>query len=83
MSVDRKFSSILDELTHSPLRDREMFIEHRADQVIASINNLVKLIKESYTEEVAADLNKRLINSIKSGDSEKFRRGIKSVKKGA
>jgi len=83
MSVDRKFSSILDELTHSPLRDREMFIEHRADQVIASINNLVKLIRESYTEEVAADLNKRLMNSIKSGDSEKFRRGIKSVKKGA
>ncbi len=80
--MDRKFSSILDELTHSPLRDRELFIEHRADQVIASYNNLMKLIKESYGEEVAADLTKRLLNSIKSGDAEKFRRGIKSVKKG-
>ena len=81
--MDRKFSSILDELAHSPLRDRELFIEHRADQVIASFNNLVKLIKESYGEEIAADLNKRLLNSVKSGDAEKFRRGIKCVKKGA
>ncbi len=80
--VDRKFSSILEELAHSPLRDREFFIENRADQVIASFNNLVKLINESYGEEIASDLNKRLINSLKSGDAEKFRRGIKSVKKG-
>ena len=79
--MNRKFSSILDELTHSPLRDRELFIEHRADQVVASFNNLVRLINESYGEEVSADLQKRLLNSIRTGDPEKFRRGIKSVKR--
>ena len=79
--MDRKFSSILDELTHSPLRDRELFIEHRADQVIASFNNLARLIRESYGDEVAADLQKRLLNSIRTGDAEKFRRGIKSVRR--
>lgn len=80
--MDRKFTSILDELRHAPIRDRECFIEHRADQLVASYQNLVKLINESYGEEIAADLNKRLANAIKSGDGEKFRRGIKSVKKG-
>ena len=79
--MDRKFSSILDELRHAPIRDRELFIEHRADQLIASYQNLVNLINESYNEEIAADLIKRLGNSVKSGDSEKFRRGIKSAKK--
>ena len=80
--MDRKFSSILDELRHSPIRNRELFIEHRADQLIASYQNLVNLITESYNDEIAADLIKRLGNSVKSGDSEKFRRGIKSAKKG-
>ncbi len=78
--MDRKFTSILDELTYAPIRDRDLFIEHRAEQVIASITNLMKLIRESYNEEVAADLNKRLLNSIKNGDNEKFRRGIKAKK---
>jgi hypothetical protein len=81
-SVDRKFSSILDELVHSPIRDKEMFIEQRADQVVASVTNLLKLINESYDEEIAADLSKRLFNSIRTNDSEKFRRGIKSIRKG-
>lgn len=80
--MDRKFSSILDELRHAPIRDREVFIEQRADQLIASYQNLVKLITESYNDEVAGDLIKRLGNSVKTGDSEKFRRGIKSAKKG-
>lgn len=81
--MDRKFTSILDELRHSPIRDRELFIEQRADQLIASYQNLVKLINESYGETTASDLNKRLVNAVKSGDAEKFRRGIKSAKKGA
>ena len=81
--MDRKFTSILDELRHSPIRDRELFIEQRADQLIASYQNLIKLINESYGDTVAGDLNKRLANAVKSGDAEKFRRGIKSAKKGA
>jgi len=78
--VDRKFTSILDELSHAPIRDRDLFIEHRAEQVIASFTNLMKLIRESYAEETAADLHKRLLNAVKTGDEEKFRRGIKLAK---
>lgn len=81
--MDHKFSSILDALVHSPVQDREMFIENRAEQVIASFGNLLKLIHESYDDETAADLSKRLVNSMRSGDAEKFRRGIKNIRKGA
>jgi hypothetical protein len=37
------------------------------------------MLHESYSPEDALDLERRLINSIKSGDSKKFSRGIKKV----
>lgn len=80
--MDRKFTSILDELTTSPRLERDIFIEQRGQQVIASFLNLTKLIQESYDSDTAADLTKRLLNAVRTGDEEKFRRGIKQVKKG-
>ncbi|RYE98789.1 MAG: hypothetical protein EOO77_36600 [Oxalobacteraceae bacterium] len=79
--MDRKFTSLLDELSHSPIRDKSAFIEHRGEQCIASVVNLMKLLRESYPEEVATDLCKRLINGIRTGDAEKFKRGVKATKK--
>jgi hypothetical protein len=37
------------------------------------------MLQETYSEEDALDLERRLINSIKSGDPKKFSRGIKKV----
>ncbi len=79
--MDRKFSSILDELTVAPIRDRDVFIEQRGEQVVASFINLIKLINESYAHDVSLDLNKRLINAIRTGDVDKFKRGIKGLGK--
>jgi hypothetical protein len=77
---NQRFRSLLDELTDgTPSRDRDLFIESRAQQLVASASHLLKLINETYDEETAADLQKRLINSIRSGDENKFRRGIRSV----
>lgn len=81
--MDRKFTSILDELSTAPIRNKEQFIEHRAEQAIAAIQNLRKLLRETFNKEIAADLDKRLINAIKTDDAEKFRRGLKSHTKGA
>ena len=80
--MDRKFTSLLDELSSAPIRNKEQFIEHRAEQAIAAIQNLRKLLRESFNEEAAADLDKRLINAIKTDDAEKFRRGLRAHKKG-
>lgn len=61
-------------------RDKENLIETRANNVIASAINLINLIKESYDESVADELERRLINSIKGQDATKFNRGIQRIK---
>jgi hypothetical protein len=76
-----KFRSLVDELTdYAPVKDRDLFIESRAEQVMASVSHLMRLIRESYDEETADDLTKRLINSIRSDDNNKFRRGIRQIR---
>lgn len=78
--LSKRLSSLLDELSDGvPTRDLDLFIESRAQQLVASATHLLKLINESYDDETAADLQKRLINSIRSGDEMKFRRGIRHV----
>ena len=37
------------------------------------------MLSDLYEEDTAADLEKRLINSLKSGDSAKFSRGLKKA----
>ena len=58
--LDRKFKSLLDELDYAPRHNRDLFIESRAQQVIASVTHLMKLIRESYNEEDADDLHLRV-----------------------
>lgn len=79
--MDRKFNSLLEELSAAPIPDKEQFIEHRAEQAIASFQNLRRLLRESFGPEESADLDKRLINALKTDDFEKFRRGLKAYKK--
>ena len=61
-------------------RDNSLLVESRAEHIIASVINLVHLIQESYTQEQAADLNKRLINAIRTEDVRKFTRGMRKIK---
>ena len=64
-----------------PARSKHTVIESRATHLIASAINLVRLIKESYPEEQADDLIKRLHRSIMSEDERKFTRKIKEIRK--
>lgn len=79
--MSKRFSSILDELDYTPKKDRDLFIESRAHQVIASFTNLMKLIEESYDRETASDLQKRLMLSLKNQDEERFSRKIRAMRK--
>lgn len=68
----------LDELlTH---KDKENLLESRANNIINSAINLIKLIHESYDAETAIKLENRLLNAIKGQDPEKFSRGIRKLK---
>jgi|TARA_B110000263_G_scaffold250111_1_gene270568 hypothetical protein len=61
-------------------RDKSLLVESRAEHIIASVINLIHLIQESYPQEQSADLNKRLINAIRTEDVRKFTRGMSKIK---
>jgi hypothetical protein len=54
-------------------------VESRGSNIIASAINLMDLIRENYDVETATELERRFINSIKSSDPAKFKRGIKRI----
>ena len=79
--MDKKLRGIIDELLdYAPPRDKELFIESRGQQVIASALNLIRLIRESFDDEVAGDLSRRLLRAIASEDPEKFSRRLRSIR---
>lgn len=74
--------NIIDELDAIvPAKSKHTVIESRATHLIASAINLVRLIRESYPDEQAEDLVKRLHRSIMSEDDKKFTRKIKEIRK--
>ena len=74
--------NIIEELdTIVPAKNKHTVIESRATHLIASAVNLVRLIRESYPDEQADDLIKRLYRSIISEDDRKFTRKIKEMRK--
>lgn len=63
-----------------PTHDRNLVIESRANHIINSAINLVHQIRETYDAEDADELERRLINSIKGKDPNKFIRGLRRMR---
>jgi hypothetical protein len=79
--MKKQTRSLLQEINDLvPQKDVNFFVESKAVQAIASVQNLLKLIESNYSPEDASDLIKRLFNSMKSGDQEKFRRGVRYIR---
>jgi hypothetical protein len=79
--LKRTTRSLLEELNSiSEKKNSEEAIESRATHLINSAINLLSLIKETYNPEDAYELERRLINSIKGGDSNKFVRSIRRLR---
>ena len=77
---ERKSRSILEELNSISVdRSRHHVLENRVEHLVSSAENIKAILRESYSPEEALDLERRLINSIKSGDSKKVSRGNKKV----
>lgn len=73
--------SILQELSDISFnRDTDLVVESRGANIIQSAINLLDMIRENYDIETAAELERRFINSIKSSDSNKFKRSIKRIR---
>jgi hypothetical protein len=79
--LQKKTRSLLAELDSiASQRDKKHFVESRATNVIQGAINLLSYIKENYDTETAGELERRLLNSIRSGDSTKFTRGIRKLR---
>lgn len=79
--MKRHTRSLLEELNDIAVKkDTESIVESRAAHVIDSAINLISLIKENFEPDEAYELERRLINSIKAGDPNKFVRGIRKLR---
>lgn len=79
--MKRQTRSLLEELNDIAVKkDTEAVIESRAAHVIDSAINLLQSIKENFDPEVAYELERRFINSIKGADPSKFTRGIRKLR---
>ena len=65
----------------TPKRSSEDVIEEKASHAFSSVRKLFQLALEEYGRDDAADLAKRFINSVKSGDFRKFKRGIDRLRR--
>ena len=65
--MKKRTRSILDELRNiGRVQDTEAFIETTGSNIIESAVNIMQTIKENYPPEVAQELERRFINSIKN-----------------
>jgi len=55
-------------------------VESRATHVIQGAINLINYIREHYEAEQAGELERRLLNSIRTQEPEKFKRGVRRMK---
>jgi hypothetical protein len=78
--LQKQTRSILDELASiGAERDRSRLIETRANNVIVSAINLMNLIRENYDATAADELERRLLNSIRTQDPSKFTRKVRGL----
>jgi len=64
----------------SPAKEKTQILESRGANALSGVINLLDMIDESFDSETAADLNKRILLSIKNRDSGRFIRGIKKLR---
>lgn len=72
--------NILEELENIlPERDRNQIIESRGNHIITSAINLVETIRTHYGEQIADEMERRLLNGIRAKNSGKFTRAAKKI----
>ena len=78
--MKKRTRSILGELNNIyGRRDNDHFIDATANNIIESSINLLGRIHETYDSNTANELERRFLNSIKSGDPKKFRRAVTKI----
>jgi len=75
-----KTKSLLESLVELvPTRDNALMIESRGANIIASAVSLMESITEQYGAEIAEELEKRLLSSIRNKNNGKFVRATRTL----
>lgn len=78
--MKKKTRGILEELSSFRSKDlNDEFIQTTGNNIIESAINLIVRIHESYDQETALDLERRLLNSIRTGNSKKFKSKLEKI----
>ena len=73
--------SLLEEINRiAPAKENAQLLESRGINAISGIINLLEMIERNYDSEVANDLTKRVMLSIKNRDQDRFMRGVKKLR---
>ena len=78
--MKKRTRSILQELNNlSMAKSNDHLIESSANNIIESAINLLNRINEQYDEVTASEMERRFLNSIRTGDPKKFKRAIDKI----
>ena len=78
--MKKRTRSILEELNSlGATYSSDKQIETSASNIIESSINLLNRIAANYDDVTASELERRFINSIKSADPRKFKRGVQKI----
>lgn len=78
--MKKRTRSILEELNNlNRSKNNDLLIESTGSNIIESAINLLNKITDTYDTDTAGELERRFLNSIKSGDPRKFKRGIAKI----
>jgi hypothetical protein len=78
--MQKKTRSILEELDNLYVeRDRRLLIENRAATLIENAIRLMDQIEVEYSPEQAENLQRKLVNAIRTRDTGKFSRSIRKT----
>lgn len=81
--MKKRTRGILEELSAIGRKNHsEEWLGTTGNNIIESSINLLSKIHELYDEETAVDLERRFINSIRSGNPKKYKTGIDKITEG-
>jgi hypothetical protein len=76
--MQKRTRSLLEELDSMYVeRDRRVIIETRAENIIHSAIRLLEQIDTEFSSEQAENLQRKLLNAIRTRDSGKFSRSVR------
>jgi len=75
----KKTRSILEELQNYRNYDPDFMIEGSATNILESVINLMTRVDKQYGSDTSMKIEKKFINALRTGDTDKFSRSLKRI----